>query len=397
MVAPSIARLHGRQMKLLFPFIYERYLAKQIYAAFGFILFALVALFLFFDILSELGSIQGAYTLPLALLHVLLKAPSRISEIIPIAGLIGSIYVFAMLASQSEFTILRIAGLDVKRGLITLTKISIPLIALTLLMSEWIGPYAESKSDQIRMKAMGASYSSQFRTGVWVKDRLRDEDGSGPVRPGVRYVNVGKVDKDNEIRDIHMYEFDDTYHLLSIRNAVSGQFDETGIWVLNDVTETRFKETKQSDPLNPVFSAQTFTHPIVTLESEVTPQILSVLLISPEKMSIMSLGRFISHLRDNKQDAQRHSIAFWKKVIYPFTIFVMLTLALPFAYLKVRAGSVGIKVFGGIMLGMSFQLFNSLFSNVGLLGSWPALLTALTPPLLYFLLALAGLRWVSKA
>jgi len=396
-VAPPITRRNSPQMKFLFPFIYERYLAKQIYTAFGFILFALVALFLFFDILSELGSVQGAYTLPLALLHVLLKAPSRISEIIPIAGLIGSIYVFAMLASQSEFTILRIAGLDVKRGLITLTKISIPLVVLTLMMSEWVGPYTEAKSDQIRMKAMGSAYSSQFRTGVWVKDRLRDEDGSGPVRPGVRYVNVGKVDKDNEVHNIRMYEFNDSYHLLSIRSAVSGKFDETGVWVLNDVIETRFKETKQSDPLNPVFSAQSFTHPMLTLDSEVTPQILSVLLISPEKMSIMSLGRFISHLRDNKQDAHRHSIAFWKKVIYPFTIFVMLTLALPFAYLKVRAGSVGIKVFGGIMLGMSFQLFNSLFSNVGLLGSWPALLTALTPPLVYFLLALIGLRWVSKA
>jgi lipopolysaccharide export system permease protein len=384
-------------MKLLFPFIYERYLAKQIYAAFGFILFALVALFLFFDILSELGSVQGGYTLPLALLHVLLKAPSRISEIIPIAGLIGSIYVFAMLASQSEFTILRIAGLDVKRGLITLTKISIPLIVLTLLISEWVGPYTEAKSDQIRMKALGSSYSSQFRTGVWVKDRLRDEDGSGPVRPGVRYVNVGTVDKTNEIRNIRMYEFNDTYHLLSIRSAISGQFDESGIWVLNDVIETRFTEAKQTDPLNPVFTARTFNYPILTLESEVTPQILSVLLISPEKMSIMSLSRFISHLRDNKQDAHRHAIAFWKKVVYPFTIFVMLTLALPFAYLKVRAGSVGIKVFGGIMLGMSFQLFNSLFSNVGLLGSWPAFMTALTPPLLYFLLALIGLRWVSKA
>ena len=114
-------------------------------------------------------------------------------------------------------------------------------------------------------------------------------------------------------------------------------------------------------------------------------------------MSIVSLGRFITHLRENKQDTQRHAIAFWKKVVYPFIIFVMLTLALPFAYLKVRAGSVGIKVFGGIMLGMSFQLFNSLFSNVGLLGSWPALLTALLPPLFYFLLALAALRSVSKA
>ena len=57
-------------MKIFFPYIFERYLAKQIYAAFGFILFALVALFLFFDILSELGSVNGQYTLPLALLHL---------------------------------------------------------------------------------------------------------------------------------------------------------------------------------------------------------------------------------------------------------------------------------------------------------------------------------------
>ena len=384
-------------MKYLFPYIFERYLARQIYAAFGFILFALVTLFLFFDILSELGSVKGQYTLPLALLHVLLKAPSRISEIIPIAGLIGSIYVFAMLASQSEFTILRIAGLDMRKGLTTLAKISLPLVIVTLMMSEWLGPYTENLSDQIRMKALGSSYSSQFKTGVWVKDRLRDEDGSGPIRPGVRYVNVGKIERDNEIKNIRMYEFDDAYRLLSIRSAVSGRFDQAGTWILDDVTETRFKETKQADPLNPVYSAQTFVHPIISLNSEVTPQILSVLLVSPEKMSIFSLGRFISHLRDNKQDAQRHSIAFWKKVIYPFTIFVMLALALPFAYLKVRAGSVGIKVFGGIMLGMSFQLFNSLFSNVGLLGSWPALLTALTPPLVYFILAMVGLRWVSRA
>jgi lipopolysaccharide export system permease protein len=384
-------------MKYLFPYIFERYLAKQIYVAFGFILFALVALFLFFDILSELGSVKGQYTLPLALLHVLLKAPSRISEIIPIASLIGSIYVFAMLASQSEFTILRIAGLDMRRSLMTLAKISLPLIIFTLVISEWLGPYTENLSDRVRMKALGSSYNSQFKTGVWVKDRLRNEDGSGSVRPGVRYVNVGKIEQANEIQNIRMYEFDDAYRLLSIRSAVSGRFDESGTWILNDVTETRFKETKQADPLNPVYSARTFKHPIVSLDSEVTPQILSVLLVSPEKMSIFSLGRFISHLRDNKQDAQRHSIAFWKKVIYPFTIFVMLGLALPFAYLKARAGSVGIKVFGGIMLGMSFQLFNSLFSNVGLLGAWPTLLTALIPPMLYFILAIVALRWVSKA
>ena len=383
-------------MSWLFPKIYERYFAKQIYVSFGFILFALVALFLFFDVLSELGSVNAKYTLPLALLHVLLKAPSRMVEIIPIAGLIGSIYVFAMMASQSEFTIFRVAGLDIKRSLLTLGKVSLPIVVFTLLISEVMGPYAESLSERIRMQALGSTFSSQFRSGVWVKDQLRDSDGSGPIRPGVRYVNVGAIDQNDQIRQIRMYEFDPNYRLLSIRSAASGRFDNRGIWELNDISETRFIEKRSNDPLDAVYSAQTKVIPKLSLESQVTPQILNVLLISPEKMSIVSLGRFILHLQDNKQDMQRHAIAFWKKVIYPFIIFVMLALALPFAFMKVRAGSVGIKVFGGIMLGMSFQLLNTLFSSIGLLGALPAFFTAIFPPLVYLVLAFLALKWVAR-
>ena len=383
-------------MSWLFPKIYERYFAKQIYVSFGFILFALVALFLFFDVLSELGSVNAKYTLPLALLHVLLKAPSRMVEIIPIAGLIGSIYVFAMMASQSEFTIFRVAGLDIKRSLLTLGKVSLPIVVFTLLISEVMGPYAESLSERIRMQALGSTFSSQFRSGVWVKDQLRDSDGSGPIRPGVRYVNVGAIDQNDQIRQIRMYEFDPNYRLLSIRSAASGRFDNRGIWELNDISETRFTENRSNDPLDAVYSAQTKVIPKLSLESQVTPQILNVLLTSPEKMSIVSLGRFILHLQDNKQDLQRHSIAFWKKLIYPFIIFVMLALALPFAFMKIRSGSVGIKVFGGIMLGMSFQLFNTLFSSIGLLGALPAFFTAIFPPLVYLVLAFLALKWVAR-
>ena len=384
-------------MSFLFPYIYERYLAKQIYAAFGFILFALVALFLFFDVLAELGSVNKDYTLLLALGHVLLKAPSRIVEIIPIAGLIGSIYVFAMLASQSEFTILRIAGLDIRRGLVMLGKISLPIVAVTLLMSEWLGPTAESFSERLKMKALGSSFSSQFRSGVWVKDQLHNEEGVGSVRPGVRYINIGKIEPDKQVKQIRMYEFDDAYRLLSIRNAESGRFTDAGAWELNNITETRFKEVQGKSLLDPVYSASTALKPSMTLSSKVTPDILGVLSINPERMSIYSLGRFMSHLNENKQDAQRYAIAFWKKLIYPSIVFVMLALALPFAYLRARTGGIGIKIFGGIMLGMSFQLLNALFSNVGLLGDWPAYLTALTPPLAYFLLALISLKWVSRS
>jgi len=297
-------------MSWLFPKIYERYFAKQIYTSFGFILFALLALFLFFDILSELGSVNSKYTLPLALLHVLLKVPSRMVEIIPIAGLIGSIYVFAMMASQSEFTIFRVAGLDIKQSLYTLAKISLPIVALTLAISEGLGPYSEKLSERIRMEALGSTFSSQFRSGVWLKDQLRDQDGAGPIKAGVRYVNVGSIDQDDQIRQIRMYEFDPNYRLLSIRSAASGRFNNAGIWELNDVSETRFIEKRSGDPLDAVYTAQTKTIPKLSLESQVTPQILNVLLISPEKMSIISLGQFILHLQENKQDAQRHAIAF---------------------------------------------------------------------------------------
>ena len=294
-------------MSWLFPKIYERYFAKQIYISFGFILFALLALFLFFDILSELGSVNTKYTMPLALLHVLLKAPNRMVEIIPIAGLIGSIYVFAMMASQSEFTIFRVAGLDIKQSLFTLIKISLPIAILTLVISEGLGPYSEKISEQIRMEALGSTFNSQFRSGVWVKDKLHDVDGSGPIKPGVRYVNVGSIDQNEEIRQIRMYEFDPNYRLLSIRSAASGRFNSQGVWELNNVSETRFIEKRSNDPLDAVYTAQTKIIPKLNLESQVTPQILNVLLISPEKMSIVSLGHFIIHLQENKQDAQRHT------------------------------------------------------------------------------------------
>ena len=105
-----------------------------------------------------------------------------------------------------------------------------------------------------------------------------------------------------------------------------------------------------------MYRAKQTTLPEYSLRSELTPQILSVLLVSPDRMSMFNLFRYIQHLTENHQDTQRYQIAFWRKILYPFAVFVMLVLSLPFAYLHTRAGVVGVKVFGGIMIGMSFQL-----------------------------------------
>ena len=381
----------------LFPLVYERYLAKQIYQSFLFILFALMSLFVFFDFIAEISSLSDSYTLLLAFLTVLLRVPSRLVEIMPIAGLIGGIYVMASMAAQSEYTILRVAGLNTRKALVTLMKIAFPIAIIILLMSEVVGPFTESLSKNLRLAAINQGNEVlEFRSGAWIKDKLRGNDGKGAVKEGIRYINIGSLEKNETIKGFRMYEFDTNHRLLLSRTAETVKFIGDGQWQLSKVTETRFTEIVSGDRLDPSFSTQIKQSDQLDIETDVSPQLLGSLLIKPERLSIIDLFGYINHLRNNKQDYQRYAISFWKKVIYPFTILVMLALALPFAYLQTRSGGIGYKVFGGIMLGISFQLFNSLFSHAGLLGEWPAVLSASLPALLYFILAVLGIRWISK-
>ncbi|CAG9176018.1 Lipopolysaccharide export system permease protein LptG [Cupriavidus laharis] len=378
--------------------VYERYFARQVYGVFIFILFAVLSLFVFFDLLNELENVNGKYTSLIAFFHVLLQAPTRIYEVLPIAVLISAIYVFSQLASQSEYTIFRVAGLNTRQALFSLFKLAVPLAIITFIFGEFIGPRAEQFAQKIKLEAIGATVSSGFRSGVWVKDRDKDPDGGGEI---TRFVNVAGLRPDQTITGITVYEFDDKYRLRVIRVVKEGRYQGAQSWLLSDVNETRFSDLNQPsntrrDGLAPEFRAEQVRFPTVTMHSELTPQILSVLLVTPERMSTLDLFRYIRHLRDNKQDTQRYEIAFWKKVVYPLTLFVMMALALPFAYLHARAGAVGVKVFGGIMLGLSFHLSNTLFSHVGLLHTWPPILSALVPGTLYLLFALTALRWVDR-
>ncbi|HEV3105284.1 MAG TPA: LptF/LptG family permease, partial [Trinickia sp.] len=243
-----------------------------------------------------------------------------------------------------------------------------------------------------------SAVSTNFASGVWVKDTLTAREDGEQV---TRFVNVGKLMPDATISNVRIYEFDGKFGLTNVRIAQSGRYQGQGHWLLTGVTDTQLTNitppsAKPADALAPVYRAKQITLPEYSLRSELTPQILSVLLVTPDRMSIVNLFRYIQHLTDNQQDTQRYEIAIWKKLLYPFAVLVMLVLSLPFAYLHTRAGVVGVKVFGGIMLGMSFQLANTLFSHIGTLNTWPAPLTAALPSLMYLALGGIGLKWVER-
>ncbi len=352
----------------------RRYLAREIYGATLFVFVAFLVLFAFFDLIHELGDLgKGNYRLQHALLYVLLSVPSHVYELFPIAVLIGTLYALAHLAANSEYTVMRGSGLSPGRAAATLGRIGIVFVALTYVVGEFMAPVAERAAQQLKLSATSTMVAQEFRTGFWVKDERR-------------FVNVREVLPDSTLLGVHIYEFDEDFRLRSISAAERGQFAEKNLWRLRGVVRTNFSgEGASVEKLDQM-----------DWHSVLTPDILSVLFVAPERMSAWNLYQYTRHLSENRQRTERYEIAMWKKLVYPFAALVMMALALPFAYIHTRSGSVGVKVFSGIMLGIFFHMLNSLFSHLGLLQNWSPLFSAILPSAVFLTAAAAMMWWVER-
>lgn len=386
--------------------ILQRYFAYSILQAVAFVLVAFLALQAFMDLTGELPSVgKNGYAIQYAFLYVLVQLPGHVYEVMPLAALIGTIYTMAQFAATSEFTIMRASSMSTGMVAWMLAKVGLVLVLITFIFGEVITPRTAPIAEKIKLTARGAAISSEFRSGLWTKDIVKSEGMKGKVI-GSRFFNVKKVQPDGRLVGVKLYEFDNDLRLRSITLAATASFKGNNLWQMTDVTENLFTNPGLLKPgsvatLENNFAQDTSmisTTKLATkdLLSEVTPRILAVAGSDPDRMSASELAAYTRHLQENKQETERFKIAFWKKLFDPLAIFVLMALALPFGYLHTRAGGVSLKIFIGIMIGVSFLLVNTLFSHLGLLSTWPAVITAIAPSILFLLLALWALWWVER-
>ncbi len=387
--------------------VLQKYLAIQIIQSVVFVLVALLALFAFFDLTGEVQQVgRGGYRLQHALLYVVLGLPGYVYDILPIAALIGSIYTLALLASHSEFTIMRVSGMSTAVAVAMLIKIGVGLVFLTFLFGEFIAPISARAAEKLKAETRGSTIVNQFRSGLWTKDVIKADGMTGAVI-GSRFLNVQENRPDGQLIDLKLYEFDPQFRLQTLVLAQRAKFQGGNEWRLEEVSETRFLNAQPGNGKTLLESFESAiaqqgtlitTHHMASkqLISEITPKVISVLFADPERMSAYDLLLYERHLAENKQDTQRYQLAFWKKLIYPFAVLVMMALALPFGYLHVRAGGVSLKIFIGVMIGVSFQLLNSLASTLGVLNTWHPLATVLSPSLLFLFIAMSALWWMER-
>lgn len=359
--------------------IFKRYFWQETIINILMMMLGLLAMFSFFDLIQELDSLgQGSYGISQMLVFVLLSIPGHVYDVVPVAVLVGMMYSLGTLARNSELVVMRVSGLSLLNIGWILVKVGMLFTALTFFVGELITPISEKMAQRMRVKATDSVIAQDFKSGLWVKD-------------GKSFVNVETVLPDASLLNVRIYEFDESFKLRSISVAKKGEFEDER-WGLSEVTQIKFNTYKNVEQNN--IQTQTFNQ--ANWKSLIRPELLNVLLVAPEKMSVWNLYAFIQHLQANRQKTTRYNVALWSKMIYPLACMVMVILALPFGFIQQRTGGTSAKLFIGVMLGVVYQIMNRVFIHLGVLNDWPPLMSAITPTILFLIAGLSLLFMIER-
>jgi lipopolysaccharide export system permease protein len=335
-----------------------------------------LSLFFFIDFVEELSRVgqQGRTTVHAAL-AALYELPGLFYELMPIAVLIGTIYTLSRLAQSSEFTILRTGGLGPGRALALLATLGLVFAALTFALGDWIAPAGERAGARLQARfdsSLAISGTPGAAPGAWLKERRSTAAGEQSVS-----VHVAAASASGSLQSVRIFLFDADGALVERISARSANVTDDGVWALSEVERHRWP-------------------PGARALGDSNEAVVAAAVLPLATMTTAELWRYSAHLNDQEQASQRHQIRFWSKALYPLACLVMVALALPFAYLHARSGGISLKVFGGIMLGISFVLLNKLSGHIGMLNGWVPWLAAAAPSLLYLLLSLAAFTWLVR-
>lgn len=351
----------------------SRYLIKQLTVMSVYALLALLALYSFFDIINEIGDTgKGSYNGMKMMAYVLMQVPAHAYELMPLAVLIGGLIALSQLAANSELTVIKTSGMSTKNLIAILLQFGLIFAVATVLVGEFAAPAASQYAENMKATATSGRISAGSQ-GLWIKE---NND----------IINVGEMLPDRTLRNIKVYRHNNDSRLQQSLSAESASIAENGVWTLKNVSRSILGESK------------------VNIEKAAREQwsvglknnLLNVLLVDPKQMSLASLTAYISHLKSNNQQVQVYRIEWWRKLMYPVAAAVMALVAFAFTPQSTRHGNMGLKLFGGICLGLAFHFAGRLFGFTSELYGVPPFLAALLPTTIFAVWAVFLIRKQEK-
>jgi lipopolysaccharide export system permease protein len=357
--------------KMSDPFsIIDRYLGRNTIQGFLLVLSLLAVLFSFFELLVQLDYVgKGTYRLPDAFTFVALTIPKRLSDLMPMAALLGGILALGLLADHQELTAMQAGGVSVQRISLAVLSTSILLMLGAVVVSEFIAPPLDQYARTQRFQTIYGNNIMLTRYGFW-------------ARHGRLFVHVGQAFAGGNACDVEVFEFDEKGLLTQFITAKQGLIQNGKDWILEDAETTVFDEEVITQKTVPEYRIEDF----------LSPSQVAVLELSPDSLSLSDLYTYIWVLERRGQGADRYALAFWQKICLPVTIGIMELLSLTFIFGSTRMRNAWQRMFAGMLAGSFIYLLNQIFGQLSLVLHLPPLLMTLLPSGAILLVALRLLR-----
>lgn len=351
--------------------ILDRYIAKSVGYSTLLVLGVLLTLFAFFAFMEEAGKIgTGQYGTAQAFEYVLLTVPRLAYQLFPICALLGATIGLGMLASNSELVAMRSAGISLMQIIASVMKVGLLFVVLTVVIGEGVAPAAERYAQTIRSVAMSNKLTLRGREGLWARD-------------GNRFVNVRNILPGERLGQIFIFERDEQHRLVKMVQAKSAVYRNEQ-WLLQGMVSSQISEQG-------VTATQVEEAP---WQTNLSPDLLNVVTVKPNTLSIFGLYEYVKYLKENGLDAAIYEQALWGKIVAPLITAVMVFLSIPFVFGPLRTVGVGHRILVGTLAGIGFYIVNQMFTYMGIVFSFNPLLSALMPALLAFLAGYYMLRRV---
>ena len=322
------------------------------------ILLTLFNLFTLSDEMKDLGT--GDYGLKEIFLYLALTSPRVFYELVPSAALLGSLFVVGSMGNHREIVAMRAAGLSVFWVIKSVMWAGVVLLIISVFVGEFVAPDAERKARLLRINAQHKEVMHS-KHGLW-------------LREGSKFINVRKIQEKGRLSDIYIYEVSDNNLLVSMTQVDKAEFLGNEEWKMKGIKQTE------------ISTQQTFSSgkDQMLWSTSIDPDLLNVVVVKSDNMSLYDLYNYIDFLKENNQKSQTYELAFWSRLINPLVTFVMLMVSIPFVVGANRGVGTGGRMMIGIIIGMTFNIFDKIAGHVGLVYGYNPMLMAILPSLVVF-------------